>query len=525
MLEIAPKLARLESTRGQLTISAGSRMDRDHQTLLAPLLQELQQLIQLQRKFLLVQRNGHFKRSTVIRVSLREALIKQYEAVAYEARHALSSWHTQTAPEKYIHSILIVIVRPLLIVTDRFNTLHWPQRAAVIRDDHHQCRRTYLALKDDLSSTTSTAVLADEISLRSSRKFRRKTLSRDSETAVSIPHPEEKAGDRGATTVWFATDRAPADKSVTPHIQTFNDSRGDGRLSYGTAEISFPADHKFGKIERPTFWKLQFAEDQSKHVLITKCATETLTDWTASANKLLDNLKSRVALVFIHGFNVGFDDAIRRAAQIGFDIDLRGLITCFSWSSEASLLKYTADRENSTLAAPQLAHFLCTLREQLKVTQVHIIAHSMGNQVLIGALEHLKKTESRHLREIVMAAPDVGQEIFNQVWSKLKPKAKRYTIYGSNRDRALLISKTKHSAHPRLGDGGTEVYVIDGVDTIDASKVSLSIFDARHSYTFDSRQVLTDLHYVIRTSTPANQRAGLMPRSSPKNLTYWELIK
>jgi Alpha/beta hydrolase of unknown function (DUF900) len=35
------------------------------------------------------------------------------------------------------------------------------------------------------------------------------------------------------------------------------------------------------------------------------------------------------ALVFIHGFRESFRDEMRRAAQLGFDLDFPGLITAF----------------------------------------------------------------------------------------------------------------------------------------------------------------------------------------------------
>jgi esterase/lipase superfamily enzyme len=38
----------------------------------------------------------------------------------------------------------------------------------------------------------------------------------------------------------------------------------------------------------------------------------------------------RQALVFVHGYNVGFEDALKRIAQIAFDLDFRGACLLFS---------------------------------------------------------------------------------------------------------------------------------------------------------------------------------------------------
>jgi esterase/lipase superfamily enzyme len=44
------------------------------------------------------------------------------------------------------------------------------------------------------------------------------------------------------------------------------------------------------------------------------------------------------ALVFIHGFNNSFEDALRRAGQLAYDLRFDGPVFAFSWSSEGSFL-------------------------------------------------------------------------------------------------------------------------------------------------------------------------------------------
>ncbi|MEZ0604920.1 alpha/beta hydrolase [Paraburkholderia sp. IW21] len=336
--------------------------------------------------------------------------------------------------------------------------------------------------------------------------------------------PEREQVQRGVTTVWFATDRYPAKSQkgkAAKHIARFDDGRGSNTLSYGQAQVSFPANHQIGKIERPSVWKLQLSEDDRKHVTIKSCKVDSLSMWKQSAESRFEEAENRNALIFIHGYNVGFDEAIRRTAQIGFDIGFEGLLTCFSWSSDHQPSRYLADLDNADQSAPRLAEFLRTLTSELRVSSAHIIAHSMGNRVLLGALKELSRADSRHLREVVMAAPDVDCDAFEQMFPKIKSKAKRYTLYGSDKDKALLLSKTLRGDRPRLGDGGENIYVTHGVETLDASDVSIAAFDACHAYTFDQRPVLSDLHYVIRTSTPVKQRNGL-DEAIKSHLPYWK---
>ena len=49
------------------------------------------------------------------------------------------------------------------------------------------------------------------------------------------------------------------------------------------------------------------------------------------------------ALFFLHGFNVSFEDAAIRAAQIGCDLKVPGATAFFSWPSRGSVAAYPAD--------------------------------------------------------------------------------------------------------------------------------------------------------------------------------------
>lgn len=330
---------------------------------------------------------------------------------------------------------------------------------------------------------------------------------------------------RGLVRVWFATDRYPSvqtgEKKAEGRIEKFDDGRGSKTLSCGHADVSIPASHRVGKVERPSIWKLELREDDTKHVVIKVCQVDELSAWKQSAEQRFDEVGNRRALVFIHGYNVGFDAALHRTAQIGFDIGFDGLLTCFSWGSENKVGRYLADLDNADQSAPRLAEFLRTLRIELEIKSVHVIAHSMGNRVLLGALKELSTSYASRLHEIVMAAPDVDCDAFQQSFPKIKKKAKRFTLYGSDKDKALLFSKKLRADYPRIGDGGENVFVMAGVETLDASDVTTKVFDASHGYAFDNREVLSDLHYIIRTSTPIDKRSGIT-RVEKNALRYWK---
>ncbi|HWB97327.1 MAG TPA: alpha/beta hydrolase, partial [Bryobacteraceae bacterium] len=114
-------------------------------------------------------------------------------------------------------------------------------------------------------------------------------------------------------------------------------------------------------------------------------------------------------LIFIHGFDNSFEDAIRRAAfnqlwlrECG-DPHADTTIIAFSWPSAGKLMgmpphmppdAYRHDQAKAAASAFHLAHFLRVI-DQLRARQINecpdgrvfLLAHSMGNHALSGAVQ------------------------------------------------------------------------------------------------------------------------------------------
>ena len=114
--------------------------------------------------------------------------------------------------------------------------------------------------------------------------------------------------------VFFATDRAlAADASALPF---YSGERNPKHLTYGIARVSVPDDHRSGALEKPSWWKLQFRQDPEQFVIVLGVDALDRAAFVKSARQLITTAMLPEALVFIHGYNVSFDDAARRAAQI-----------------------------------------------------------------------------------------------------------------------------------------------------------------------------------------------------------------
>jgi esterase/lipase superfamily enzyme len=313
--------------------------------------------------------------------------------------------------------------------------------------------------------------------------------------------------------VFYATDR----DVISPAEAPTSYGAGRGELSLGVARVSIPDDHRMGKIERPRIWKLEFRQNPAKHVVVWNLEPLSEEAFAARAKTALDGSATKEILLFVHGYNVTFKEAVERTAQLAFDLHFEGIPVLYSWPSEGSVPRYTVDENNVTWSRPRFVSFLRFLREQLGADAIHIVAHSMGNRLVSETLAAAPVAKAAQLRQLVLAAPDIDAATFKDLAAVFVGKAERVTLYASSGDKALMASKAVHG-YPRAGESGVNLVVVDAVDTIDASAVDTSLLG--HSYYGDNRSVVADLFDLIRRGSAPTDRFGLKPMKR-YGLPYW----
>lgn len=302
---------------------------------------------------------------------------------------------------------------------------------------------------------------------------------------------EESSKEFHTVEVFYGTNRKPTGFRE-PNEFYGRERHREGPVTYGRIDVSIPLHHTVGVVERPKWYKLEFSEDPKKHVVMVKLETLEKEDFFAKVGDKAKTFPKHEALLFVHGFNVSFPDAIRRTAQIAYDLDFQGTALAFSWPSQAALEAYTIDQDNAIWSAPHLSRFLLDLQEHSDLEEIHIIAHSMGTRVLTQALA-LAHDEgfSLKLNNVILAAPDIDADVFqDQILPKIKDSASRLTMYSSSGDTALKISQKIHG-NDRLGLGGEFLKRLDGMDTINATDIDTSLLG--HAYYGSHRVVVKDL--------------------------------
>lgn len=324
--------------------------------------------------------------------------------------------------------------------------------------------------------------------------------------------------------VYYVTNRLGTKKVAT--AEAYGKDRTEN-LSYGTVDVAVLHDTKMKDLESPAIFKFEKATSLDEFSVAGSYTMLTHDQWLEDVQKRARQFEKPGVLLFIHGYNVNFVDAARRAGQLAYDLAFPGPTVFFSWPSEASVIHYLNDgreAENSWQAA---ASVLGDMSNMLPNGPLYVVAHSMGNRVMLGGLiQFLEKFPFRRMaiKAVVMAAPDIDQDSFNlNIATKVLNQGIPFTLYASRHDLALGASEFLQGGI-RLGMGGKDILIKNGIDSVDASSVTKEFFALNHSYFGDKTGVLSDLFGVIRLGLPPIKRANLKPVGvAPRN--SWAILE
>lgn len=288
----------------------------------------------------------------------------------------------------------------------------------------------------------------------------------------------------------------------------------DGQKHYGYCDVSIPPTHEIGEVESPTLGR----EDEEEHVILKRAELLEEEAFFAELRKVLESFdKPRGCFVFVHGYNVSFDAAAKRTAQIYYDLQFQGLPIFYSWPSRASFRHYFSDRNEVQFSRQLIKEFLLDVVERSGAERVHVIAHSMGADAVAGAIASMDSKQEL-FDQIILAAPDIDADVFlKQVVPRLTELSKRTTLYCSRNDWALQASYHFNDSW-RAGDSSRGLLVAPGLDTIDASSIDTELLG--HSYYGNCIDILKDVgELFLHNPEPADRNLVNVPQ--PTAVPAW----
>jgi esterase/lipase superfamily enzyme len=247
-------------------------------------------------------------------------------------------------------------------------------------------------------------------------------------------------------------------RSTTDAGAMFNGERAPD-VSYAAITVSIPPDNtrKVGEVQWPrsppgdpqhdfVTVSADYLDKQSFNVALSAAAKRT------GRNKVL---------VFIHGFNNRFDDAVYRFAQIVHDSNVPVIPVLFSWPSrgEVRLSAYTYDRESANYSRDALEQLLDSIALNPNVKEITVLAHSMGNWLTLETLRaksiHAGRITDK-IKNVLLVAPDVDVDVFRTEIRRMGSPRPRFALFLSQDDQALKLSRSIWGGVSRIGEVNPE---------------------------------------------------------------------
>ena len=213
------------------------------------------------------------------------------------------------------------------------------------------------------------------------------------------------------------------------------------------------------------------------------------------------------ALIFVHGYNTSFDEGLSRLAQLKWDLQYHRPAILFSWPSRDDLLSYVFNSNSALYARKHFIELIKILEQECDVKKLNIVAHSMGNLVVVDALsEYAKSNVPLQIAQLIMAAPDMDSDLYRQDIKNLSKSVEGMTLYASANDKAMLASRLVAQGR-RAGDVVDGVPVLaPGVEAIDVSAIGDDMFALNHDTFATKRPLIDDMHLILEGVRPPNKR-------------------
>ncbi|WP_342361262.1 alpha/beta hydrolase [Terrarubrum flagellatum] len=221
--------------------------------------------------------------------------------------------------------------------------------------------------------------------------------------------------------------------------------------AYAEVAISIPPDsaRKIGEVQ----WPRSTPGDPAREFVALKSGRLNRDALRLRLKQEASRRQGRV-LVFVHGYNNRYDDAVMRFAQFAYDSRAPGAPLLFTWPSRGKLLAYGYDHESASYSRDALESLFDMLNADPSVREIDVIAHSMGNWVTLEALRQSAIRRGRapaKIKDVMLAAPDVDVDVFRRQIAELGPQRPRLTLFVSRDDQALGFSKRVWGSVARIG--------------------------------------------------------------------------
>lgn len=358
--------------------------------------------------------------------------------------------------------------------------------------------------------------------------------------------------------IFYVTNRAPMGTENGSILYGVDRSHS---LAFGSVEV-LGQDATNSTVGEPAemgrFPETPYSLEKTKHGV--RRSSDELLEHKRTALQMRNELHRRIirtrrkeAVIFIHGYNNDFNDAVKSTAQICNDLGPDDF-TCIAltWptgGSKGVLFGYNVDRESGEFSVADLRKAIRIISSTPDLKAIHFIAHSRGTDVLSTAIQQLaietyvaqsSIAEKLKIHNVILAAPDIDLDVaFSKILGIVSdpdllygksanerviynPGKFHLTVYSSNGDRALSMSKALFGSDLRLGliDTSTSQDKLDRIPKAaglaDFITVEAGGGFIGHSYFLSEQAVRHDLIELIKNEkSPSDPERSLIEEKQP----------
>ena len=211
-------------------------------------------------------------------------------------------------------------------------------------------------------------------------------------------------------------------------------------------------------------------------------------------------------MIFAHGFNTNFQEALFRLVQMSTDARIDGKPVLFAWPSQGRATGYTADQESVALSRDDFAELLTILAANPGVGRITVVAHSLGGWLVVEALQQLRKIAGKrqviNRLNVILVSPDVDVDTFRQQIEVIGPMSPPMTLLVATDDRALALSRRISGSSARVGAlNVNNLRVKEAALRMRIQIVDISTVSSWSRFNHDRHVNLAALYPVLASST------------------------
>ena len=267
-------------------------------------------------------------------------------------------------------------------------------------------------------------------------------------------------------------------------------------------------------------------------------------DIRLAARRFVEEVNARLAVstwkeivIYVPGANTPFVSPVNMMAQFSHFMGRDGVFIAFSWPARGNPFSYSKQLTSAGTSVRNLRQLILLLATETTADRINLIGYSVGSPIMSNALLQLRLLLENDQQEDIRRTVQIGSVIYagadedhnhfrNLYLDGFQQLADSITIYTSDKDRALGISKAFTTGSARLGRVSENLSPNDLkalekdshtslIDVENAKSIAGKADPFAHGYWYGNSWVNQDVINILRTKSAPGERGLVLDDDNP----------